>query len=199
MQTDWSRLGDAELIAAVKDGKLAAFTQLVDRHQRSLINFFFHLSRDRQVAEDCAQEVFLRLHAHLGSYEPQAKFTTFLYRIARNLWIDRMRSEASRGGRLVSLEAASASGEDRPLRDRVSAPSPTPVELLSRQETRQALRDAIERLPEDQKSVLILSEMQGLKYQEIGEILDIPVGTVKSRMHTAMEKLKELLADSAPE
>ena len=195
MTGDWDKLDDAALIAAIQKGRLAAFTQLVERHQRSLINFFFHLSWDRQVAEDCAQEVFLRLHSHLGSYEPQAKFTTFLFRIARNLWIDRMRAEASRGGKPASLEAVSGSGEDRPMRDRLSAPSPTPVEILARQETRQALRMAIERLPEEQKTVLILSELQGMKYQEIGAILDIPVGTVKSRMHTAMEKLKELMME----
>ena len=194
MHTDWSGAGDAELIAAVKDGKLAAFTQLVDRHQRSLINFFYHLSWDRPLSEDCAQEVFLRLYSHLGSYEPQAKFTTFLYRIARNLWIDKVRSAASHG-KPVSLESTAGGGEERTLRDRVSAASPTPVEILTREETQDELKRAIEQLPEEQKAVLILSEIQGLKYQEIGAILEIPVGTVKSRMHTAMEKLKEMLSD----
>jgi RNA polymerase sigma-70 factor (ECF subfamily) len=194
MHTDWSSAGDAELIAAIKDGKLAAFTQLVDRHQRSLINFFYHLSWDRPLSEDCAQEVFLRLYSHLGTYEPQAKFTTFLYRIARNLWIDKVRSAASHG-KPVSLESQVGFGEERTLRDRVSAASPTPVEILTREETQDELKRAIEQLPEEQKSVLILSEIQGLKYQEIGAILEIPVGTVKSRMHTAMEKLKELLSD----
>ena len=195
MAGEWDKLDDGALMAALQKGRLSAFTQLVERHQRSLINFFYHLSWDRQTAEDCAQEVFLRIHAHLGSYEPQAKFTTFLYRIARNLWIDRRRAEASRGGRPVSLEARSASGGEQTLGERVRAPSPTPVEILARQETREALREAIERLPEEQKAVLVLSEIQGLKYQEIGAILEIPVGTVKSRMHTAMERLKSLLAE----
>jgi RNA polymerase sigma-70 factor (ECF subfamily) len=195
MQSEWDTLDDAGLIAAVKLGKLAAFTQLVDRHQRSLINFFFHLSWDRQTAEDCAQEVFLRLYAHLGTYEPQAKFTTFLFRIARNLWIDRMRSDGTHG-KPVSLESPLRFGEEKTLEDRLPARAQSPVEILARRETQDALRDAIDRLPEDQKAVLILSELQGLKYQEIGEILDIPVGTVKSRMHTAMEKLKEMLADA---
>jgi len=198
MTGDWDKLEDASLVAAFQGGKLAAFTQLVDRHQRSLINFFFHLSWDRQVAEDCAQEVFLRLYSHLDGYEPQAKFTTFLFRIARNLWIDRMRAEAARGGKAASLEAPSGFGGEGSLRERVSAPSPTPVEIVARRETQEALRQAIDRLPEEQKTVVILSELQGLKYQEIGEILEIPVGTVKSRMHTAMEKLKEMLADSEP-
>ncbi len=194
MQGDWDKLGDPELIAAIKDGKLGAFTQLVDRHQRSLINFFFHLSWDRQSAEDCAQEVFLRLHAHLGTYEPQAKFTTFLYRIARNLWIDRVRSDAVHG-RPVSLESPLGFGEERRLGDRLPSRGPSPVEILARRETEGALRRAIDQLPEEQKAVLLLSEIQGLKYQEIGEILDIPVGTVKSRMHTAMERLRDLLGD----
>jgi RNA polymerase sigma-70 factor (ECF subfamily) len=195
MQSEWSRLGDAELVFALKAGKLAAFTELVDRHQRSLINFFYHLGWDRQVAEDCAQDVFLRLYRHAATYEPQAKFTTFLYRIARNLWIDRIRSVASHGGKQVSLEAEQGPAGDRTLRDRLAGPAPTPVEILERQETEAALKRAIELLPEDQRTVLVLSEMQGLKYQEIGAILDIPVGTVKSRMHTAMEKLKEMMAD----
>ncbi len=195
MQSEWEKLDDPGLIAAVQKGKIGAFTQLVDRHQRSLINFFFHLSWDRQTAEDCAQEVFLRLYAHLGTYTPQAKFTTFLFRIARNLWIDRMRSVGAHG-RSVSLESPLGFGEERTLGERVPSAAPTPVDILARRETQDALRNAIERLPEEQKSVLILSEIQGMKYQEIGEILDIPVGTVKSRMHTAMERLKEMLSEA---
>jgi len=195
MQGEWDKTDDAGLIAAVKKGRLGAFTQLVQRHQRSLINFFYHLSWDRQTAEDCAQEVFLRLYAHLGTYEPQAKFTTFLYRIARNLWIDRLRTNGAHG-RSVSLETPLRFGEEKTIEDRLPAPAMTPVEILARRETEEALRRAIDQLPEEQKTVLILSEMQGLKYQEIGEILEIPVGTVKSRMHTAMERLKDLLGDA---
>lgn len=195
MQGAVDRLDDRELIALVKKGRLSAFTQLVDRHQRSLINFFYHLSWDRQMSEDCAQEVFLRIYSHLGTYEPQAKFTTFLYRIARNLWIDRLRSLQAHG-RPVSLESPVGFGDDdRTLRDRVSAGAPSPVEILAQEETQQELRDAIDRLPEEQRSVVVLSEIQGLKYQEIADILEIPVGTVKSRMFTAMERLKDLLAD----
>ena len=107
-----------------------------------------------------------------------------------------MRSEQARGGKPVSLEAPAGFGEERSLRDRLSGPSPTPVEILARQETQDALKNAIDRLPEEQRTVLILSEIQGMKYQDIGAILDIPVGTVKSRMHTAMERLRELLTDS---
>lgn len=191
---DRSSWTDFDLIQGIKKGDLGAFTVLVERHQRPLVNFFYHNSWDRQVSEDCAQEVFLRLYNHLGSYEPQAKFTTFLYRIARNLWIDRLRSAASHPGP-VSLEAPTTRDDDGSLRDRVRSREESPVEILEKRETHAALRQAIERLPEEQRMVLILSEMQGLKYKEIGEILDVPVGTIKSRMHTAVERLKELLGD----
>jgi RNA polymerase sigma-70 factor, ECF subfamily len=192
MKNEWSQMDDAELLAALRAGELGAFNSLVARHQRSLINFFYHLCWDRQGAEDCAQEVFLRVYSHLDTYEPQAKFTTFLFRIARNLWIDRMRSAAVHG-KPLSLEA-SPGGEGRSLQERVASRVQSPVEILAREEQQDALRRAIDQLPDEQKAVVILSEIQGMKYQDIGEILGVPVGTVKSRMHTAMEKLKDLLS-----
>ena len=184
---------DAALLLALKGGEFAAFSALVDRHQRSLINFFYHLCWDRQAAEDCAQEVFLRVYSHRDTYEPQAKFTTFLFRIARNLWIDRIRSAAVHG-RPASLDSRAEGDEGRSLGERVPSRSLGPVEILTREEQQAALRRAIDQLSEEQKAVVILSEIQGLKYQDIGAILDVPVGTVKSRMHTAMERLKELLS-----
>jgi len=193
MKDGLERRDDAALLLALKNGEFAAFSELVDRHQRSLINFFYHLCWDRQAAEDCAQEVFLRVYSHLDRYEPQAKFTTFLFRIARNLWIDRLRTVAVHG-KQASLDSRTEGGDGRSLGERVPSASLSPVEILAKEEQQAALERAIDQLPEEQKSVVILSEIQGLRYQDIGEILDIPVGTVKSRMHTAMERLKELLA-----
>jgi RNA polymerase sigma-70 factor (ECF subfamily) len=184
---------DAALLLALKGGEFAAFSTLVDRHQRSLINFFYHLCWDRQTAEDCAQEVFLRVYSHRDTYEPQAKFTTFLFRIARNLWIDRIRTAAVHG-KPASLDSRADGGDGHSLADRLPGRSPDPVDILAREEQQAALQRAIDQLPDEQKAVVILSEIQGLKYQDIGAILDIPVGTVKSRMHTAMERLKELLS-----
>jgi RNA polymerase sigma-70 factor (ECF subfamily) len=98
-------------------------------------------------------------------------------------------------GKPLSLQRASGGGDEGPtLQDRVAARAPSPVDILARREQQDALRRAIDQLPEEQKAVVILSEIQGLKYQDISAILDVPVGTVKSRMHTAMEKLKDLLS-----
>ena len=192
-QGEWTKLDDAELVVAFKQRRVGAFEALVERHQRGLVNYFYRMSWDRQAAEDGAQEVFLRLYTHLDAYEPQAKFTTFLYRIARNLWIDRVRAGKVRGTSL-SLEAPSF-GDERTLGERIPGDSATPVENLSRLEREEALRRAIDRLPEEQKAVVTLSEIEGLKYQEISEILGVPVGTIKSRMHAAMEKLRDFLSD----
>src|SRR5205814_4954425 len=97
-------------------------------------------------------------------------------------------------GKPASLDSRSEGGEGRSLGERVPAASLSPVDILAKEEQQAALQRAIDQLPEEQKSVVILSEIQGLKYQDIGAILDVPVGTVKSRMHTAMEKLKDLLS-----
>lgn len=183
---------DAELMLACKGGDAGAFTELVHRHQRPLLNFFYHLVWDRQQSEDMTQEVFLRLHSHASTYEPQAKFTTYMYRVARNLWIDRLRSAAV-SPKPVSLDAAAdADGEDS-LGSRVSRREPGPLENLERAELQKRVRGAIEKLPEGLREVVVLGELHGLPYQEIASILSIPVGTVKSRMHAAVSRLRELM------
>ncbi|MBI4564428.1 MAG: sigma-70 family RNA polymerase sigma factor [Planctomycetes bacterium] len=192
-----SAASDQALIEAIKKGDLAAFTELVSRHQRALVNFFYRCAWDLQTAEDCAQEVFVKLYAHLDAYEPRAKFTTFLYRVARNLWIDKVRAREA-DPKPISLEGTGGGAQNVPLKDRIPSRGETPIETLTRREMQEALRRAIDALPKEQRLVVVLSEMQGLKYQEISEILEIPVGTVKSRMHTAIEKLKDLMRDIEP-
>ena len=189
--TDWSRASDFELVRAIQQNNLDAFTALVERYERSLINFFHQHSWDRQMAEDCAQEVFLKMYTRLDSYEPQAKFTTFLFRVARNLWIDKLRAKRSRPVK-ASLDAPVGTEEGNVLGDHLSSGLESPVEELEKEEERIALRRAVDRLPEEQKLVVLLSEFQGMKYLEIGNILGIPVGTVKSRMHTAVDRLREM-------
>ncbi|MDP6958621.1 MAG: sigma-70 family RNA polymerase sigma factor [Planctomycetota bacterium] len=195
METDWSQADDFDLVRAIQQNNLNAFTALVERYQRSLINFFYQHSWDRQVAEDCAQEVFLKMFTRLDSYEPKAKFTTFLFRVARNLWIDKLRAARSRPVR-ASLDAPIGSEDGYSLQEQVASVAEGPVEELEKDERRKSLRRAVDRLSEEQKMVVLLSEFQGLKYQEIGEILEIPVGTVKSRMHTAVERLREILEEN---
>ncbi|KAF0241193.1 MAG: RNA polymerase sigma-70 factor ECF [Planctomycetota bacterium] len=184
--------GDADLMLSVKSGDVRSFEILVGRHQRPLINYFFRMTWDRQAAEDMAQEVFIRIYNHAKDYEPQAKFTTYMYRVARNLWIDRIRHEAH-APRTVSLDAPVDSEGDT-FHDVVSNASPAPDARMDKDERAVIVRKAIGELPEEQQQVLLLAESKGMKYQEVAEVLGIPLGTVKSRMHAAMQKLKDLLS-----
>jgi RNA polymerase sigma-70 factor (ECF subfamily) len=168
-----------------------AFRQLVDRHERGLLRFFHRRCFDRALAEDCVQEVFLRLVRHRGSWRPDAKFTTYLYRIAENHWIDRYRSRQA-APETTSLEAQ-VSDEGGTLERAVAAAGRAPEDEAADRETSEKLRRALARLTEEQRQVFVLAETRGLKYADIGETLGIPVGTVKSRMHAATTRLRELL------
>lgn len=194
---DRDATSDADLMLLVKVGDVRAFENLVGRHERPLINYFFRMTWDRQTSEDLAQEVFIRIYNHAKDYEVQAKFTTYLYRVARNLWIDRLRHEAH-APRTVSLDAP-MDAEGDPYHDIIHGHGPAPDQRMETDERASIVRRAIEALPEDQKSVLLLAESKDMKYQEIAEVLGIPLGTVKSRMHAAVMKLKELLAGRAGE
>jgi RNA polymerase sigma-70 factor (ECF subfamily) len=186
-------LADAELMQRFGAGDDEAFRQLVRRHEPGLLNYFWRQCFDRALAEDCAQEVFLRLVRHRGSWKPTAKFTTYLYRIARNLWIDRYRSRKA-APPTGSLHTRVGEG-DGELVDTISAPVRRPEERAHDEELNVRIREAVESLTPEQRSVFVLAETKGLKYRDIAEVLDIPVGTVKSRMHAAVTRLRGLLKE----
>ena len=188
-------LSDAELMLAFAGGDSGAFDELVSRHQSGLVNFFFRMVWDRDIAEDLAQEVFIRVYSHRENYEPRAKFTTYLYRIAKNCAVDHLR-KAKKHNRVLSLDAETESGHS--LYDELLQKGDSPSERARKEEFTEAIIEAIESLPEDHRMCFILSEVQGMKYAEISEALDVPVGTVKSRMHNATKKLREKLKDVQP-
>lgn len=182
---------DVELMRQFQRGERDAFERLVLRHQIGVFNFFMRLLRDRQAAEDQTQEVFFRLYLHAGGYEESAKFTTYLYRIARNCWIDYLR-KSRRRGLVRSLDKENPEGVN--LYDSLPANTDRPPDRLEAEDKGRIVNEALESLPEEQKVVFILSEVQGMKYADISEALGIPVGTVKSRMHIAIQRLRDFLS-----
>lgn len=186
-----AELTDAELMERFGAGDDEAFRVLVDRHERGLLRYFFRRCFDRTLAEDCVQEVFLRLVRHRGSWRPDAKFTTYLYRIAENHWIDRYRSRQA-APETTSLEVE-VTDEGGTLEAAVASGGRDPGAEASDRELAGKLRRALARLTEEQRQVFVLAETRGLKYADIGGALGIPVGTVKSRMHAATTRLRELL------
>lgn len=186
-------LSDAELMRRFGEGDDEAFRRLVERHEKPLLGYFWRRCLDRALAEDCVQEVFLRLVRHRGSWRPEAKFTTYLYRIAENHWIDRYRSRKSAPNE-ASIECLAQDESLDPL-SVFSSKAPAPGERAAQAELGSRIARAVARLTEEQRSVFALAETRGLRYEEIGRILGIPVGTVKSRMHAAATRLRELLAE----
>ena len=186
---------DAELMLAFRDGEEAGFEELVQRHRTPLINFCYRIVWDRDLAEDVVQEVFVRIHRHRADYEPRAKFTTYLYRIARNCSVDYLRkSRHQRKDR--SLDAEDEDG--RSLYDNVDQRAENPAAGANKEEFADSVIEAIQSLPEEHRIVFILSEVEDMKYAEISEVLDVPVGTIKSRMHNATKKLREKLIHLRP-
>jgi len=168
----------SELMLRVASGDLEAFAVLVDRHQGGLIQYFAMLTRDRALAEDLAQEVFLKLYRARRRYRPDARLETFLYRIARNLWTDHLRRQHRRGT-WVSLEDT----------EPVAAVPSTVLDW-------ETLERAVAALPEKQRHVFLLSRIEELSFPEISDLLEIPLGTVKSRMHHALAVIRKALDPS---
>jgi len=177
----------------VKAGEAGAFPALVERWIRPLASFFHRLGADPSLAEDCASEVFYKLYKTREAYEPRAKFSTFLFSVARHHWIDVYR-HAHIGPTIVSGDGpAEEGGAGGTLVDRLAAPDDAPSGGAERAEVARAVREAVAALSDEHREVFALAQGEGLRYQEIAEILRIPIGTVKSRMHTAMALLRDRL------
>lgn len=173
--------GDAALLLRVADGDEAAMRQLVEHWQRPLVNFFYRSIHSQETAEDLTQVVFVRLYRAAPSYEPRAKFSTFLFHIARRLLINEYRRQSRKPLEIVDpadLQAASG-GRDK-------------LELL---EIEEAFALALQQLPEKQRSALLLFKQQELSYEQIAEAMEASVTAVKSWIHRARQQLKEELAD----
>lgn len=178
-------------MAAFQEGDEGAFAELFERHGKPLLNFFYRMCYDRAASEDLVQETFLRVIRSRETWRPDASFTTWLYTVARNLWIDRHRSRKA-APKTVSADLPASDGGGS-LVDRVETREEGPVKQVADREAAALVRRAIEDLPEAQRMVFLLAEAQGLKYREIARILEVPIGTVKSRMNAAVARLRGLL------
>lgn len=184
--------GGVDLLASYQQGDRNAFRQLVDQYRDRMVQFFYRLCWDRDRAEDLTQDLFLKLILGSKRYRPEGKMATFVYRVATNLWIDHYRQQKPRP-KLQSLDQVVMSdGEIAPAMP-LPGREPMPMQVLSDREERQALQAALERLTEPHRLVFELAVYQERPYAEISELLGIPVGTVKSRMHNAVAALKQLL------
>jgi RNA polymerase sigma-70 factor (ECF subfamily) len=183
---------DAELIDETLNGRPEAFEELVRRYQNRIFNMLLRLCRNPQDAEDLTQEVFIKVYDSLAEFEGKASFYTWLYRIAVNAYCSYCRHVGRRRTiKTVPLQAGLLEGE----RADMLPPSPElkPSETVENQETQEIIQAAIDSLDEDDKMVIVLRHVEGLEYHQIAEILDLPIGTVKSRLHRTRIELRRKL------
>lgn len=190
---------DEELLLAYREsGDADLFSELVRRYERELYSYLRRYLGDAEMAEDAFQAAFLQVHLKCEQFEPGRSFRPWLYTIATNQAIDAQRR--SRRHRMVSLDRSGASDGDDvgKLLDLLVSKEPGPTVQMSAEERRAWLHDAIGKLPPALRDVIHLVYFQDMKYREAAEALNIPVGTVKSRMHAAVAKLNEAWNQSQP-
>ena len=180
---------EARMARRALKGDQQAFAEIVALYQDKLYHMAFRMLGSRQEAEDVTQEAFLRVYRNLDRYDESLKFSTWIYRIATNLCIDRLRK------RRMSYSLDAESNEHDGLDGYALIPSDdrTPESEMLLSETQRIVREAIETLPAKYKSVMVLRYLHDLSLQEIGEILDMPVTTVKTRVHRGREFLRKKL------
>jgi RNA polymerase sigma-70 factor (ECF subfamily) len=182
---------DEELLVALRDGDRDCLGVLVSRWQDPLFRFAFRILDRREDARDVCQETFLRVLKQSERFQEGARFSTWMYQIALNLCRDQLRRR--RRWRFLSAPAHGPDGEPGAPREEVDLTGPTPVEALEERERREAVGRALERLPREQREVLVMKEYEGLKFREIAEILGCPESTVKSRMYYGLSGLRTAL------
>lgn len=187
---------DEALMLRYQQGDRAAFAQLVRRHQTPLYNFALRQVRVPQVAEDVVQESFVRVVQNAADFKHEARFTTWVYTITRNLCIDYLRKRALR--KHPSLDEARGEDGDGPTLGEQTA-DPHPRASVERGATGAELKEkiarAVDTLPDEQREVFLMRELANLPFKEIAEITGVPENTVKSRMRYALERLQEHLAE----
>ncbi len=175
-----------------QSGERQAFEELVRRYQTELYSYLCRYLGDRILAEDVFQAAFLQLHLKCDQFEPGRKVKPWLYTIATNQAIDAQRR--NKRHRMVSLDRQSATGfegDGGSLLEIAQSDADQPDAELEQQERRDWVREAVASLPKTLREPVMLVYFQGLKYREAAEVLDVPVGTVKSRLHSAVSKLNE--------
>jgi RNA polymerase sigma-70 factor (ECF subfamily) len=188
-------LSEPEALAAsdLRRGDPEAFAALVKRHQDRVYDFCFRMLSDREEALELTQEIFVSIHQALPGFRFDSKLSTWIYRISKNHCLNRLKYLQRRGrGRSEDVDQV----PEAALAEAVGAPQ-KPDEAMEAEHERAVVQRAIARLEPDQRALVALRDIEGLSYEEIVEIADLPLGTVKSRLHRARERLAEILSEEA--
>jgi RNA polymerase sigma-70 factor (ECF subfamily) len=187
---------DLTLVQRVRTGDQRAFKLLVERYQRKVYAVAFGMLKDREEARDVAQEAFVKVYKYLDHFKGDASFYTWLYRITVNICIDAMRRKGSKGDEHLEFdESVKLDTAEANIGSLGSQLGTNPQKSALRRELAERITGAIQQLPEAHRKILLLREVEGMSYEDLARVLEIPKGTVMSRLFHARLKMQKILSD----
>jgi RNA polymerase sigma-70 factor (ECF subfamily) len=193
---DWRLLTDQEVVRHAVIGREAAYRELIRRYQRPVFSLVFRMVRDRELAEDLAQETFVKVLNAIDSYRPEYKFSSWIFKIANNAAIDHLRRRNLDTLSLDGSPHAESAEAIEATTLQISDGAESPLDEVANRELGSRIERAIQRLRPEYRNCILLRHVDGRPYEEIAEILDLPLGTVKTYIHRARNELRILLAES---
>jgi RNA polymerase sigma-70 factor, ECF subfamily len=192
---DLRNLPDADVAALAKEGREPAFRELVRRYERPVFSLIFRMVRDRETAEDLAQDTFIKVLNNIDRYRPEFKLSSWLFKIANNVTIDHLRKRQLATVSLDGSPHAQTAAEAQATSLDVESRGESALEAIESRELGSAIERAIGKLRPEYRSCILLRHVEGRSYEEIAATLDLPLGTVKTYIHRARHELREALED----
>jgi RNA polymerase sigma-70 factor (ECF subfamily) len=191
---EWARLTDQEVVLLARSGREAAYRELIRRYERPVFALLFRMVRDRELAEDLSQETFIKALNAIESYRPEFKFSSWIFKIANNAAIDHLRRRELDTLSLDGSPHAETPEAMQATALQIGARQESPLDTVEAKELGSEIEEAIGRLRPEYRSCILLRHVEGRAYEEIAEILDLPLGTVKTYIHRARNELRVALA-----
>jgi RNA polymerase sigma-70 factor, ECF subfamily len=192
---DLRNLPDADVAALAKEGREPAFRELVRRYERPVFSLIFRMVRDREAAEDLAQDTFIKVLNNIDRYRSEFKLSSWLFKIANNVTIDHLRRRQLATVSLDGSPHAQTAAEAQATSLDVESRGESALEAMESRELGSAIERAIGQLRPEYRSCILLRHVEGRSYEEIAATLDLPLGTVKTYIHRARHELREALGD----
>lgn len=193
-ELDYSKLTDQEVVAQARAGRETAYRELIGRYERPVFSIIYRLVRDRELAEDLAQDTFIKVLNALDRYDPKQKFSSWIFKIAHNTAIDRLRKREVDTLSLDGSPNARTADDVEATRIVVASTEESPEEYAASREIGTEIEKALARLRPEYRTAIILWHIEDRPYEEIAEIMEIPLGTVKTFIHRARNELRKHLA-----
>jgi RNA polymerase sigma-70 factor, ECF subfamily len=192
---DLANLPDADVVALAQQGREVAYRELLRRYERPVFSLVFRMVRDRTVAEDLAQDTFIKVLNHIDKYRPEFKFSSWLFKIANNVAIDHLRRRQLDTISMDGAAHAATAAEIEATSFELADDAESPLAELEARELGSAIERAIATLRPEYRACIMLRHVEGRSYEEIAATLDLPLGTVKTFIHRARHQLRALLGD----